>query len=81
MSDSASALAVSVYEKIGGEAAVTAAVEAFYERVLSDPLLKGFFEEVDMDMQKRQQIAFLSQTLGGNSYYRGTDMKTAHAHL
>ena len=81
MSDSASALAVSVYEKIGGEAAVTAAVEAFYERVLSDPLLKGFFEEVDMDMQKRQQIAFLSQALGGPSSYRGPDMKTAHAHL
>ena len=81
MSDSASALAVSLYEKIGGEPAVTATVNAFYERVLADPMLKGFFEETDLAMLKRQQVSFFTQALGGPEIYRGPDMKTAHAHM
>ena len=76
-----SATAVSVYEKIGGEPAVTAAVNAFYERVLADPLLQGIFQHTNLDVLKRQQVAFFTQALGGPERYRGPDMKTAHAHL
>ena len=70
-----------LYEAIGGAAAVSAAVEAFYERVLADPLLQPFFVDVDMTLQKSQQVAFLSQALGGPESYKGPGMKQAHAHL
>ena len=34
----------SLYEKLGGEAAVNAAVELFYNKVLNDPHIQHFFE-------------------------------------
>ena len=74
-------LAVSVYEHIGGENAVNVTVEAFYQRVLADPILVPFFIDMDMAMLKRQQVIFFSQALGGPEVYRGPDMKTAHAHM
>ncbi len=74
-------IAMSVYEQVGGEDAVNVTVEAFYERVLVDPILVPFFIDVDMAMLKRQQVDFFSQALGGPAAYRGPDMKTAHAHM
>jgi len=38
----------SLYERIGGEAAIDAAVELFYQKVLSDDRIKHFFSDVDM---------------------------------
>jgi hemoglobin len=35
--------AVSLHEAIGGRAALRAAVEVFYRRLLADPELAGFF--------------------------------------
>ncbi|MGB1061385.1 MAG: truncated hemoglobin, partial [Ketobacter sp.] len=37
-----------LYEKIGGEPAVDAAVDLFYKKVLADERIKHFFEGVDM---------------------------------
>ncbi|MDH5564275.1 MAG: methyl-accepting chemotaxis protein [Nitrospirota bacterium] len=74
-------LTVSIYEQIGGEAAITATVEAFYARVLVDPLLQPFFVGVELDILKRQQMAFFSQALGGPEVYRGPDMKTVHEQM
>ena len=42
---------MSVFEQIGGQAAVDAAVDIFYRRVLSDPVISHFFDSVDMDRQ------------------------------
>ena len=84
MSDSASISTLqcpTIYDQLGGEASIKAAVEAFYERVLGDPLLQPFFANVDMAMQKAKQVEFLSHALGGPAPYRGPDMKQAHAHL
>ena len=38
----AEAIPVNVYQAIGGRAAVTAAVDGFYQRLLADPALSGF---------------------------------------
>ncbi|HXG48336.1 MAG TPA: hypothetical protein VNO52_11980, partial [Methylomirabilota bacterium] len=38
----------SIYDQIGGASAVEATVEAFYERVLADPLLKPFFARTNL---------------------------------
>lgn len=72
---------MSLYEKIGGEAAVDAAVDIFYRKVLSDDRISSFFDGVDMVQQAAKQKAFLTMAFGGPSSYTGKDMKIAHAAL
>jgi len=71
----------SVYDKIGGEAAVNAAVDLFYRKVLADDRINGFFENTNMDKQSAKQKAFLTMALGGPNNYTGEDMRKGHAHL
>ena len=68
----------SIYEKIGGKAALQAVVEEFYQRVLADDLLKPFFEGTDMKKQRDHQVAFLAFALGGAAEYTGSGMQSAH---
>jgi len=71
----------SVFDRIGGEAAVNAAVDIFYRKVLADDRISEFFEGVDMDKQAAKQKAFLTMAFGGPSNYTGEDMRKGHAHL
>lgn len=71
----------SLYEKIGGEAAVNAAVDNFYRRVLKDKRISRFFDNVDMAKQAAKQKAFLTMVMGGPNNYTGLDMRKGHAHL
>ena len=71
----------SLYAALGGEAAVMAAVEIFYERVLADPLTKPFFTGIDMAQQTKKQIAFMTWAFGGPAAYKGRDLRSAHAPL
>ena len=71
----------SLYEKLGGEAAVNTAVDIFYRKVLSDDRISHFFEDVDMEKQAVKQKAFLTMAFGGPHNYTGTDMRRGHAHL
>lgn len=70
-----------LFERIGGEAAVDATVDAFYERVLADPELGPFFERVNLEAQHRQKKKFLTAAFGGPNEYRGREMAVAHAGL
>ena len=40
---------MSLFNKIGGEGAVDAAVDLFYKKVLEDDRVKGFFTQTDMN--------------------------------
>jgi hemoglobin len=71
----------SLFDRIGGAPAVTAAAELFYRKVLADPMLCRYFDDVDMDRQVAKQAAFLTMALGGPSAYTGRDLRTAHAPL
>ena len=71
----------SIYEQIGGEAAVDAAVDAFYRKVLVDERISQFFDDVDMDRQSAKQKAFLTMVMGGPAHYTGLDMRQGHLHL
>ena len=70
-----------LYEQLGGEAAVNAAVDIFYRKVLSDNRINHFFENVDMEKQAAKQKAFLTMAFGGPHNYTGLDMRKGHAHL
>jgi len=71
----------SLYEKLGGETAVDAAVDIFYRKVLTDDRINSFFDDVDMDKQAAKQKAFMTMAFGGPNNYTGTDMREGHAHL
>src|SRR5678816_2945167 len=71
----------SVFEQVGGEPAVEAAVDLFYRKVLVDDRIARFFDDVDMDRQSAKQKAFLTMVLGGPAHYTGKDMRRGHVHL
>ncbi len=72
---------MSLFEQLGGAPAVEVAVDRFYEKVLADPRINGFFEGVDMDRQRRHQVRFLTYAFGGSSTYNGRGMRAAHERL
>jgi len=69
----------SIYEAIGGQPAVMAAVDIFYQRVLADPALAGYFAHVPMQRLKGHQAAFFAMALRGPNGYKGRSMREAHA--
>lgn len=71
----------SLYDRLGGEKAVNAAVEHFYRRVLADGRIARFFEGVDMEGQIAKQKSFLTMAFGGPNKYTGMDMRNAHKKL
>lgn len=71
----------SLYERIGGEPAVDAAVDIFYRKVLADPRIAHHFESVDMDVQREKQKAFLTFAFGGPNAYSGRELRAAHASM
>jgi len=70
-----------LFDKLGGEPAVNAAVDIFYRKVLSDYRINRYFDNTDMEQQAAKQKAFLTMAFGGPNNYTGTDMRTAHARL
>lgn len=71
----------SLYNRIGGTAAVTAAVNKMYDKILTDPILEPFFLGLNMANQRRSQMAFMVTAMGGPHNYTGQDMTRAHAKL
>ena len=41
-----------LFERLGGLVSIDAAVDRFYERVVADPELSGFFDGVDLRRQR-----------------------------
>jgi len=68
----------SLYERLGGEAAIDALVTALYDRVLADDELKPFFEQTPMDKQQAMQREFLCAALDGPAAYTGRPLTYVH---
>lgn len=68
----------SLYERIGGQAAVEAAVNKLYEKILADASLSEFFSETDMGALHRSQTAFVTYAFGGPNNYSGKTLRIAH---
>ncbi|PCI46486.1 MAG: group 1 truncated hemoglobin [Moraxellaceae bacterium] len=71
----------SIYESLGGEPSINAAVDIFYQKVLEDDRVNYFFEGMDMNRQRNMQKAFLTFALGGPNNYTGKGMRIAHQKL
>ena len=70
----------SLYEELGGEETVEKAAHYLYVHILEDDRISGFFEDIDIEKQKRKMSAFLTYIFGGPSLYLGKDMRRAHKH-
>jgi hemoglobin len=71
----------SIFQKIGGIEALHDIVDKFYDKVMADTSLKGFFEGANMDIQRGKMKAFLMMALGGPVKFTGKDMRKAHLRL
>ncbi len=59
---------ISLYEALGGEAAIRSIVECFYPKVQNHPLLGPIFPE-DINPVMEKQFLFLTQFFGGPHLY------------
>lgn len=73
-------MAQTLYERIGGEAAVRATVIKMYDKILGDAALAPFFENIDVDRLRHSQAAFVTYAFGGPNHYNGKSMRAAHTH-
>lgn len=71
----------SLYERLGGQAAVDVAVNKFYEKVLADDRVKHFFANTDMNKQRQHQKDFMTYAFGGATQWNGRPMRESHATL
>jgi hemoglobin len=74
----------SLYDRLGGKAAITAVVDEFVGRVAADNRINAFFKQTASDPArlaafKGKLVDQICQAAGGPCKYTGKDMKTAHA--
>ncbi|MGZ6214118.1 MAG: group I truncated hemoglobin [Candidatus Limnocylindria bacterium] len=72
---------MSIYEVLGREQGIRAAVDEFYTRVQADPQLAHHFSGVDMARLRQHQVRLLIQVTGGPQNYDGRSLTSAHQHL
>jgi len=69
---------MSLYDEIGGEASIDAALDKFYPKILEDARVSVLFEGIDMARLKKHARAFLTMAFGGPNHYEGRDLRAAH---
>jgi hemoglobin len=69
---------MSLYEEIGGEASIDAALDKFYPKLLGDSRVNSFFKGIDMAQLRKHARGFLTMAFGGPNHYKGRDLRTAH---
>ena len=67
-----------LFERLGGEAAIAELIHDFYDRVLADPELKPFFKHTSIDKLRRMQREFFSAVLDGPINYTGRPLSHVH---
>ena len=67
-----------LFERVGGEAAIAELIHDFYERVLADPELIPFFKHTSIDKLRRMQHEFFSAALDGPINYTGRPLSHVH---
>lgn len=68
-----------LFEQLGGAKGVAAVVDDMYDRVLADPDLAHFFDQVDTQRLRQMQFEFIASALGGPVRYSGAELQAIHA--
>ena len=69
----------SLYERLGGQSAIVAVVDDFVGNVAKDKRINSFFANTNIPNLKARLVEQICSGTGGPCFYRGRDMKTAHA--
>lgn len=67
-----------LYERLGGEAAITAVVDEFLKRLTSNDKIKQRFAGANVPHLRKMLIEQICNATGGPQKYTGGDMKTVH---
>ena len=70
-----------VFERVGGFAAVRPVVAEFYDRILESPRLSRHFAGVDMRRMVDHQTKFMAQVMGGPATFSMPALTRAHERL
>jgi hemoglobin len=71
----------SLYDRLGGQPALTAVVDAFVGRVAADTRINKKFAKSDIPRLKFHLVEQLCAATGGPCKYTGRDMKAAHKNM
>lgn len=71
----------SLYEEIGGERSIKAAVEILYGKIMRDPKLANFFNGVNIPMMRHHMEIFLAYAFGAEDAYKGRGLRESHKKL
>lgn len=58
-----------LYERLGGEGAISSVVDKFYVYMLADEITAPFFANTDMAKQRKSQKNFITMVTGGPNVY------------
>ena len=73
--------AKTLYEELGGSAAITKVVDVFFARLNGDARINTLFANVDHNDLRRLVIEQLCEATGGPCKYTGRSMEEAHSGL
>lgn len=73
------ASAPSLYDRLGGTAAISAVVDQFVANVAQDQRINSRFATTDIPKLKRHLVDQVCTASGGPCTYAGRDMKSTHA--
>ncbi|MFQ3595366.1 MAG: group 1 truncated hemoglobin [Sphingomonadaceae bacterium] len=74
-------MAQTLYERVGGFAAVRRIVSAFYDAVLDEPRLAAHFADVEVARLIDHQTKFIASLMGGPAAFSDEQLRRVHAHL
>ena len=69
----------SLYERLGGQTAISAVVEQFVANIAADTRINSRFATTDIPKLKGNLVDQVCMATGGPCTYKGRDMKTTHA--
>lgn len=69
----------SLYDRLGGKAAISTVVDQFVANVTADTRINGRFATTDIVKLKGHLVDQICMATGGPCSYTGRDMKTTHA--
>ena len=71
-------MAPTLYEQLGGEAALRPIIRTFLGRVRSDSMIGFLFRRVDPERLEQKEFEFAAQHLGADVLYTGQALQVAH---
>jgi hemoglobin len=70
---------MTLFDDVGGEAAVRRIVDRFVDKVFDDPMIGFFFRAARKERIKEKEYEFAARHLGANVPYTGRPLRDAHA--